>query len=111
MRCASAARLFRDTFIPARPRVRPARYNLLIPVIERARGARWAGQAAETGEFPDVTVKAAGICPSAKQEPVWRAAYVLRPGPHRLQTLNHPFNTRSDAAHLSPLNTASELGR
>jgi hypothetical protein len=69
------------------------------------------GQAAGTGEFPNVTVKAAGICPSSKQEPVWRADHMLKPGPHRLQNPALPFDTlRSDAAHLSPLNAAPEFG-
>ncbi|MGV1785170.1 MULTISPECIES: hypothetical protein [Agrobacterium] len=48
------------TGIPAHPRSHKAAYAYPIPVIQRARGARWAGQAAKTGEFPDVTVEAAG---------------------------------------------------
>jgi hypothetical protein len=87
------------------------RYTRFIPVIERARGARWVGQAAKTGEFPNVTVKAAGICPSSKQEPVWRVDHMLKPGPHRLQNPALPLRyPRSDAAHLSPLNAAPEFG-
>jgi len=79
--------------IPAHPRSHKAAYPYPIPVIQRARGARWAGQAAKTGEFPDVTVEAAGMCPSSKQEPVWRAGHMLKPGPHRLQNPTTPFDT------------------
>lgn len=84
---------FREADVPAHPRSGRTAYTCPIPVIERARGARWAGQAAKTGEFPDVTVEAAGICPSSKQEPVWRADHMVKPGPHRLQNPALPFNT------------------
>ncbi len=105
MRCTSAARLFWDAFIPARPRLGRSGYNRLIPIIERARGARWAGQAAKTGEFPDVTVKAAGICSSSKQEPVWRADHMLKPGRIACKT----FHTIYIPAAMRPIYRPSTL--
>ncbi len=70
MRHASLSHPFWNLFVPVVPAAAGCGRLLSIPVIERARGARWTGQAAETGEFPNVTVEAAGMCPSFKQEPV-----------------------------------------
>ncbi|EPR21603.1 hypothetical protein L903_24270 [Agrobacterium sp. JL28] len=101
---------FQEAFIPARPRSRRPGYTLPIPVIRRARGARWAGQAAETGEFPDVTVEAAGICPSSKQEPVWRTGHMFQAGAASSANPAIPFDTpRSDAAPISLPNVAAEF--
>jgi len=83
--------------IPARPRSHKAAYASPIPVIQP-----WAGQAAKTGEFPDVTVEAAGMCSSSKQEPVWRAGHMLKPGPHRLQNPTTPFDTPAAMRPLYP---------
>jgi len=64
----------------------------------------WTGQAAETGEFPNVTVEAAGMCPSFKQEPVWRVCHRLncRSRGHIVcKTLQYHLVPRSDAAPSS----------
>ena len=60
--------------------VLPARLYFAHTGHQACARRRMGGAGGLTGEFPDVTVRAAGICPSSKQEPVWRAGHMFQPG-------------------------------